>query len=81
MVSLFSGLIGDLEHARRASLLIEIQRKHIEEIVKEHPTFELKKCCDNIFNKGLPQLKTNVVVIDASNKKQAQLLHAVIGLI
>lgn len=81
MVSLFSGLIGDLEHARRASLLIEIQRKHIEEIVKEHPTFELKNYCDNIFNQGLPQLKTNVVVIDASNKEQAQLLHAVIGLI
>ena len=81
MVSLFAGLIGDLEHARRASLLIEIQRKHIEEIVKEHPTFELKNYCDNIFNKGLPQLKTNVVVIDASNKEKAQLLHAFIGLI
>lgn len=81
MASLFSGLIGDLEHASRASLLIEIQRKHIEEIVKEHPTFKLKNYCDNIFNKGLPQLKTNVVVIDASNKKQAQLLHAVIRLI
>ena len=56
MVSLFSGLIGDLEHARRASLLVEIQRKHIDEIVKEHPTFELDEHVMSSWTCGLDKV-------------------------
>lgn len=81
MASLFSGLIGDLENARKSSLLIEVQQKHLDEILKEQPNFELKNYCNSIFNQSLPPLKTNVVFIDASPNNQAQILHAVFNLI
>lgn len=81
MASLFSGLIGDLENARKSSLLIEVQQKHVDEILKEQPNFELKNYCNSIFNQKLPPLKTNAVFIDASPNNQAQVLHAVFYLI
>jgi hypothetical protein len=74
MTSLYADLISDLEDARKASLLIEIQKKHIDQIIQEKSDFVLEHYCKNIYNKDLSATKTNVIFIDAKRGAQAQIL-------
>jgi hypothetical protein len=81
MTSLYSDLISDLEDARKSSLLIEIQRKHIDQITQERSDFIFENYCENIFNKSLGAKETNVVVVDAERGTQAQILTTLYALL
>jgi hypothetical protein len=74
MTSLYSDLVSDLEGALKTSLLIEIQKKHIENITQERSDFVLENHCRQTFNKGLSETKTNVIIIGAKRGAQAQIL-------
>lgn len=78
----FFDLIGDLEEARKTSLLTEIQKKHIEYITIERSNFELNHYCRIIFNKNcIDRASTNVIIIDAKLGAPAQILTEMYGLL
>lgn len=74
MVPLDFDLTNDLKKARKAFLLIEIQKKHLERLYKDNSNFELEACYREVFDKGHNKARTNIIFVNARRGGEAQIL-------
>ncbi|MBA6365726.1 hypothetical protein H4J42_18450, partial [Colwellia sp. BRX8-8] len=77
MTTLYQDFISDLEDSKLSPLLIEVQKKHIDELTYNDSTFSAENSYLNIYNNVLTNKNTtNVVIIDATKGKNTQILNA-----
>ncbi|MDO6693554.1 tetratricopeptide repeat protein [Aliiglaciecola sp. 3_MG-2023] len=82
MTTLYQDFTNDLIAARQTARLIEVQKKHIEQLKKENEIFSEFETYRKIYDAELSNYNlTNIIVIDANAGEKAQILNAIYHLI
>lgn len=77
MTAIYQDYINDLKDSLTSPLLIEVQKKHIEELKSNDSAFSDEDSYHNIYNKLLTdENTTNVVIVNAEKDKNTQILNA-----
>jgi hypothetical protein len=74
MLSITDDYNNDLAHSRTTPLLIEVQKKHLEQLKKENEHFSEAACFRKYYDQGLADTRmTNVIIIDTVKGNASQI--------